>query len=97
MDLWQERTCCTGLSESRNRAAPGKHPSLHGKSLPCGGRRPVEAQTDQLSVPTLSVGEDAIEFVVDTGAAVSLIHKGGLVKSLYWSMGLPCLYVGVET
>ena len=87
MDLWQERPYCKILSESRNRAASGKLQSLSGKSLPREGRRHVEAQTDQLTVPSLSVtcgvsysvkgviGVVAIAFVVDTGAAVSLIRK----------------------
>ena len=87
MDLWQERPYCTILSESRNRAASGKLQSLSGKSLPREGRRHVEAQTDQLTVPSLSVtcgvsysvkgvvGVVDIAFVVDTGAAVSLIRK----------------------
>ena len=64
-----------------------KLPSLSGKSLPREGRRPVEAQTDQLNVPSLSVtlrvsyrvkgvvGVVDIEFIVNTGAAVSLIRK----------------------
>ena len=68
-------------------AASGKLQSLSGKSLPREGRRHVEAQTDQLTVPSLSVtcgvsysvkgviGVVAIAFVVDTGAAVSLIRK----------------------
>ena len=87
MDLWQERPYCKILSESRNRAASGKLQSLSGESLPCEGRRHVEAQTDQLTVPSLSVtcgvsysvkgvvGVVAIAFVVDNGAAVSLIRK----------------------
>ena len=85
--VWQERPYCKILSESRNRAASGKLQSLSGKSLPREGRRHVEAQTDQLTVPSLSVtcgvsysvkgviGVVAIAFVVDTGAAVSLIRK----------------------
>ena len=87
MDLWQEGPYCKILSESRNRAASGKLQSLSGKSLPREGRRHVEAQTDQLTVPSLSVtcgvsysvkgviGVVAIAFVVDMGAAVSLIRK----------------------
>ncbi|KAL5496456.1 hypothetical protein EMCRGX_G012740 [Ephydatia muelleri] len=82
-----KRPYCKILSESRNRAASGKLQSLSGKSLPREGRRHVEAQTDQLTVPSLSVtcgvsysvkgviGVVAIAFVVDTGAAVSLIRK----------------------
>ena len=64
-------------------------PSLSGTSLPHGGRRPVKAQDDKLTVPSLAVnsgviyrirgviGAVGVYFVIDTGAAVSLACPKG--------------------
>ena len=69
------------------RTASGKLPSLSGTSLPHGGRRPVKAQDDKLTVPSLAVnsgvsyrimgviGAVGVDFVIDTGAAVSLVRR----------------------
>ena len=49
----------TASFQSRQQKKPhmvsGKLPSLSGTSLPHGGRRPVKAQDDKLTVPSLAV------------------------------------------
>ena len=101
LDLWQERPYCKILSESRNRAALGKLQSLSGKSLPREGRRHVEAQTDHLTFPSLSVtcgvsysvkgvvGVVAIAFVVDT------VNHGHLAR-VSWCGYTPQLFLVVD-
>eukprot|EP00731_Ephydatia_muelleri_P039166 Em1164g1a len=75
------------LIGEKERTASGKLPSLSGTSLPHGGRRPVKAQDDKLTVPSLAVnsgvsyrirgviGAVGVDFVIDTGAAVSLVRR----------------------
>ena len=69
------------------RTVSGKLPSLSGTILPHGEGRPVKAQDDKLTVPPLAVnngvsyhirgviGAVAVDFVIDTGAAVSLVRR----------------------
>ena len=88
LELREERPCRTILQSGPIlRTASGKLPSLSGKSLPHGGRRPVKAQDDKLTVPSLAVnsgvsyrirgviGAVGVDFVIDTGAAVSLVRR----------------------
>ena len=88
LELREERPCRTILQSGPIlRTASGKLPSLSGTSLPHGGRRPVKAQDDKLTVPSLAVnsgvryrirgviGAVGVDFVIDTGAAVSLVPR----------------------
>ena len=88
LELREVRPCRTILQSGPIlRTASGKLPSLSGTSLPHGGRRPVKAQDDKLTVPSLAVnsgvsyrirgviGAVGVDFVIDTGAAVSLVRR----------------------
>eukprot|EP00731_Ephydatia_muelleri_P035352 Em0116g4a len=93
-EITVRETAASGGAHRRKRAsgpilrtASGKLPSLSGTSLPHGGRRPVKAQDDKLTVPSLAVnsgvsyrirgviGAVGVDFVIDTGAAVSLVRR----------------------